>query len=450
MSNQVQQKENHENLFQEIGQVVDDDDAKPTEIESYCVNCSENGITKLLLTRIPHWRDIVIMSFNCEHCGFNNNEVQFAGAISEKGCTCTFTINNKQDLNRQLVKSETASIKLDEIDLEIPATAKRGCLTTIEGVISSIIEDLSAEQPNRKHQDVVTYEKIEIIIQKLSGYLENKEPFTITVDDPAGNSYIENLCAPNPDSKLHIRHYVRTRDMEISLGLNVPDEQKDDLEKSNSSSDDDDLPEVMKFPANCSHCNVPCDTKMQIINIPHFKEVVIMATTCDACGYKSNEVKSSGGISPLGKKISLKIEDLEDMSRDVLKSETCSLSIPEVELELMGGTLGGRFTTVEGLLRQIHDELKDKSPFSVGDSIQDERKFAFQKFIDKLNKVMSGEALPITLILDDPLGNSYLQNPYAPDSDPNMIIEQYERTWEQNEFLGLNDMVLENYGDSNN
>ena len=55
-------------------------------------------------------------------------------------------------------------------------------------------------------------------------------------------------------------------------------------------------------------------------------------------------------------------------------------------------------------------------------------------------------AKPFTLILDDPVSNSYLQNLYAPDPDPNMIIEEYERTFEQNEELGLNDMVLEGYG----
>ncbi|CAJ0767428.1 11750_t:CDS:2, partial [Entrophospora sp. SA101] len=57
--------------------------------------------------------------------------------------------------------------------------------------------------------------------------------------------------------------------------------------------------------------------------------------------------------------------------------------------------------------------------------------------------------LPVTLILDDPLANSYIQNPYAPDPDPNMEIEMYERTWEQNEFLGLNDMNVDNYEESN-
>lgn len=38
-----------------------------------------------------------------------------------------------------------------------------------------------------------------------------------------------------------------------------------------------------------------------------------------------------------------------------------------------------------------------------------------------------------------------VQNVYAPDPDPEMTTEQYERTYEQNEDLGLNDMKTENY-----
>lgn len=53
--------------------------------------------------------------------------------------------------------------------------------------------------------------------------------------------------------------------------------------------------------------------------------------------------------------------------------------------------------------------------------------------------------MPFTFILDDPLGNSYLQNLYAPEADPNMTVETYDRTFEQNEDLGLNDMKLEGY-----
>ena len=41
-----------------------DADTGPAEIESYCMNCEENGITRLLLTRIPFFREVVLMSFS--------------------------------------------------------------------------------------------------------------------------------------------------------------------------------------------------------------------------------------------------------------------------------------------------------------------------------------------------------------------------------------------------
>jgi zinc finger protein len=65
-------------------------------------------------------------------------------------------------------------------------------------------------------------------------------------------------------------------------------------------------------------------------------------------------------------------------------------------------------------------------------------------YTDRCDQVKNAER-PFTLILDDPLANSYVQNLYAPDHDPNMKIETYQRTWQQNEDLGLNDMKVEGY-----
>lgn len=44
-----------------------------------------------------------------------------------------------------------------------------------------------------------------------------------------------------------------------------------------------------------------------------------MATVCEYCGHKTNEVKSGGGIESKGKRIILNVTDPSDMSRDVLK-----------------------------------------------------------------------------------------------------------------------------------
>lgn len=49
---------------------------------------------------------------------------------------------------------------------------------------------------------------------------------------------------------------------------------------------------------------------------------------------------------------------------------------------------------------------------------------------------------PFTFILDDPLSNCFIYNPTAPVDDPQIDVEVYDRTAEQNEDLGITDMVV--------
>ena len=44
------------------------------------------------------------------------------------------------------------------------------------------------------------------------------------------------------------------------------------------------------------------------------------------------------------------------------QSETCSLSLPSLDFEMGGHALGGRFTTLEGLLKNVQDQLEN-NPF---------------------------------------------------------------------------------------
>jgi C4-type Zn-finger protein len=88
------------------------------------------------------------MAFDCPHCGFRSNELQQANAIAEGGAIYKCHVTTKADLNRQLVKTNTAVVKIPEIDFEIPA--QRGHLTTIEGLLQTVISDLESDQPVRR------------------------------------------------------------------------------------------------------------------------------------------------------------------------------------------------------------------------------------------------------------------------------------------------------------
>lgn len=58
---------------------------------------------------------------------------------------------------------------------------------------------------------------------------------------------------------------------------------------------------------------------MLITDIPHFKDVVLMATNCEACGHKTNEIKSGTGIEEKGIRITVRIKDENDLKMDVIK-----------------------------------------------------------------------------------------------------------------------------------
>jgi len=64
------------------------------------------------------------------------------------------------------------------------------------------------------------------------------------------------------------------------------------------------------------------DAVIVLTDIPFFKQVVIMVTVCDVCGKRDSEVKSGSGIEPMATRITLRLTDIADLSRDILKVST--------------------------------------------------------------------------------------------------------------------------------
>lgn len=398
------------------------------------------------------------MSFICEHCGFQNNEIQPAGTIQTKGTHYELRLTELADFSRQVIKSDSAVVKFIELDLEIPAG--RGQLTNVEGVLSSVIDDLELGQEARKEQAPEVYEKIQQIITKGRAMLDGEAfPFRVYVDDPAGNSFI------TPDLKDGVgkwekREYLRTSEQNAALGLADSDVNAAIAAQAAGAgsgghpglTEDGELipDEVYDFPATCPGCMHPCVTHMKMVDIPHFKQVVLMSTVCHDCGYRSNDVKTGGVIPEQGEIIKLTVETDIDLARDILKSETCGLECPELQLQVNPGTLGGRFTTVEGLLTQIRNDLhgqifSDGDAGKGGDSLSVADRGQWGDFFDGLDAAISGEK-KFTVILTDPFASSFVQplvDPPAPD--PKIERSKYDRTEEEEEELGLHDMKLEGY-----
>ena len=109
-------------------------------------------------------------------------------------------------------------------------------------------------------------------------------PFTVQLDDPAGNSFIEFLGS-TADPKWNLRTYARTHAQNVALGIAEPDDvsvesdpnairkMKEAVDKALAEESAGEIKddEIFVFPGSCSSCNRPLDTLMKKVNIPYFK-----------------------------------------------------------------------------------------------------------------------------------------------------------------------------------
>ena len=223
---------------------------------------------------------------------------------TDHGTIYTVRVLDRPDLDRQLVKSETCTIVIPELEMTIPPG--KGQLTTVEGLLRDIVTDLGADQPLRRIQAEEAYKKIQNIIDTINAILgineDNEEesdsnttgeikvnkasdkdlpmqPFTLKLDDPTGNSFIEFLGSM-VDPKWNLRTFSRTRQQNIDLGLAVPIESDENEAKriQAAAEAEDGLggknEEIYVFPGTCSSCSAPLDTMMKKVSIPYFKVFV--------------------------------------------------------------------------------------------------------------------------------------------------------------------------------
>ena len=213
---QLEQAE-EENKDQDPGKdlkeiVLDLENGIPSdEIESLCMECKEQGVTKFMYTKIPMFKDIILSSFYCEHCGYKNSEVQFSGKLGPQGIKYEYTITDEASLNRSIVKTEYATIRIPELDFEIPPQTQKGSINTVEGFFARSIMGISELQEDRRRYNPEIAAKLDEFIAKLQDYADAKVlPFTFLLIDPSGNSFIQNPNAPQVDPNLKEEKFMRS------------------------------------------------------------------------------------------------------------------------------------------------------------------------------------------------------------------------------------------------
>lgn len=159
-------------------------------------------------------------------------------------------------------------------------------------------------------------------------------------------------------------------------------------------------PEHFFTKTNCPLCQNSIIITWQPDNIPFFGDVMYTCSQCD-CGFKYADTMILTQREPM--RFTLEVESAEDLDIRVIRSISGTIRIPELGINVEPGPASESYVSnVEGVLCRIEDVVGMVTRWEDEPLESIERA---QEILGSLRQLRQGE-LGITLIIEDPLGNS--------------------------------------------
>ncbi len=160
----------------------------------------------------------------------------------------------------------------------------------------------------------------------------------------------------------------------------------------------------------CPICSVEGQVAMMthIDDIPYFGEHTQVTVLCHACGWRQSDFIPAEGKKPGG--WTLKISEPEHITARVIRSSSCTVRIPELDLEVKPGTAStGYVSNVEGVIDRFMEVIimVTRQAYTE-DAEMDSIKRLQQMHTTLLELKEDPIPNPVTLELLDPNGHSQI------------------------------------------
>ena len=140
------------------------------------------------------------------------------------------------------------------------------------------------------------------------------------------------------------------------------------------------------------------------LDIPYFGKATQTTLICAGCGYKHNDIMLNQLNEPL--RYSFTITREEDMSVKVVRSASCTVSVPELGLKVEPGVASeGYISNVEGVLQRFRGVVGQAMRFAKGTEDEEKSTTQGEIILAGIEEVIAGKR-SVSLVIEDPFGNS--------------------------------------------
>ncbi|HIP62872.1 MAG TPA: ZPR1 zinc finger domain-containing protein [Archaeoglobus profundus] len=152
---------------------------------------------------------------------------------------------------------------------------------------------------------------------------------------------------------------------------------------------------------NCPICGREIKITMTTYKVPFFGEVLLTSIICE-CGFKHADSIVVDVKEPVRFKIKI---NKNNLYTKVIRSTSGTIRIPEIGIEIEPGPASQAFiTNLEGILMRVEDIVQMARRWNADD---EEKVKRCDWILERIRNTLEGKD-ELTLILEDPLGNSLI------------------------------------------
>jgi len=149
----------------------------------------------------------------------------------------------------------------------------------------------------------------------------------------------------------------------------------------------------------CSHRGL--EYTAEEVDLPYLGKSLETLLRCPTCGYRHNDYMLTEHREPT--RYMLRIEHADDMMARVVRSGSGTIRIPELGIHIEPGVASEAFVSnVEGVIVRVERVLHQLAR----DAEDDEARRRIEELQETFGAMREGRAEPVTLVLEDPFGNS--------------------------------------------
>jgi zinc finger protein len=154
--------------------------------------------------------------------------------------------------------------------------------------------------------------------------------------------------------------------------------------------------------ANCPVCSSIMEFDWETTDVPYFGEAMIIAGVC-SCGFRYSDTILLSQKEPA--RYSLEVTSIDDLDARIIRSCSGTIRVPELGVDIEPGPASESYVSnVEGVLDRIQGvvQFATNSAREAGDI---DSTLRGEEILSSIEQAIKGQ-FKLTLIIEDPLGNS--------------------------------------------